>query len=66
MQRVFVAADPAQAEAIRLALADAGIAAQVILEDDGQGGARLEIAVPAGQARQATRIIAEGNWPRLA
>lgn len=66
MRHVLTAADPVQAEAVRGALAAAGIEALVVVDEDGDGGMVMEILVPAGCHEQAREIIAGGNWPRLA
>ena len=66
IERVHVAADAVQAEAIRLALIKVGIAAQIVIEDDGAGGVTLEIFAPLAQAPLARQLIADGHWPRLA
>ena len=65
-QRVLVAADAAQAEAVQRALLEAGIQARIAAEPDGAGGMVLEIHVPIADAERATEIIESGQWPRLA
>ncbi len=66
LHRVFTADDPAGAEAVREALSRAGIDARVLADDDGDGGVRIEVLVPAGTEARAEQIIATGDWPRLA
>jgi len=66
LRAVFAADDAAGAEAMREALHRVGIDARVLAEDDGAGGVRLEIVVPAGTEARAEQIIAAGDWPRLA
>lgn len=66
MRRVLIAADPAQAEAVRTALTEAGIDAQLVAEDGGMGAGAIEVLVPVGFQRQARQIIDQGHWPRLA
>ncbi len=66
LERIFRPADAAQADAVRSALAEAGLEAHILIEDAGDDTILLEIAVPRAQAPQARAIIAKGNWPRLA
>lgn len=56
-----------EAEAIQQALLAAGIEAQVLLADQGDGGGlTLSIAVPDADAERAREIIRQGDWPRWA
>ena len=66
MRCVLSAADLAQASAVEAALAAAGIECRLHVEDDGAGYPAVEVHVPAGRVEEAQKIIAEGNWPRLA
>ena len=66
MQCVLSAADLVQARAVESALTAAGIECRLQIEDDGAGGLAIEIHAAAGRAQEALKIIAEGDWPRLA
>jgi hypothetical protein len=70
---VYVPADALEAEAIRQALTDAGVACHVDganvaswavggLENTGRW--RMRLLVRAADAERARRIIDEGHWPR--
>ena len=66
MQRVLIAADLAQGRAVESALTAAGIECRLQVEDDGAGGLTIEVHAATGRADEALKIIAEGNWSRLA
>jgi hypothetical protein len=63
---IFTAADAIQAEAIRSAMLQAGIEADVLAEETRDGRVVLTIRVPLGCETQARELITQGNWPRLA
>lgn len=66
MKCVFTAADPLQADAVRQALEQAGIHAQIIAEERPGGAVAVGVFVPPQQEAQARQIVQKGNWPRLA